>query len=119
MTDSALVDRARMAHLAWRSRLREAIETGKSPLTVEEARSDRACEFGKWLYGLPPASRQTEAGMQVQALHAAFHAEAAAVLGLALRGRRPEAEAAMALGSKFATILSELSRALEKFKAGA
>jgi methyl-accepting chemotaxis protein len=47
---------ARMAHLAWRQRVRDFLD-GKSTLTEKEAVSHRDCRVGKWLYEEGAAER--------------------------------------------------------------
>lgn len=104
------------AHGMWKQRLRQAIDTGKSEFTVERARPDNLCDFGKWLYSLPPADQKSSHWKSVQDLHGKFHAEAAQVLGLAVRGNKQEAEREIAAESKFTKISSELTVAMMKWK---
>src|ERR1035438_7643070 len=75
----------------WKSRLRAAIDAGRSDVTPEQVEPDNLCAFGKWLHGLPSSDRNSEHFKKVQPLHAAFHKEAANVLRLALSGKKPEA----------------------------
>ena len=97
------------AHAKWKFYLREAIETGKSKWTVAEVQPDDRCEFGTWLLALPPGDRDSQHCEEVCRLHAEFHKEAAEVLQLALAGRREEAEAAIAQGSRFAKASTKLT----------
>jgi hypothetical protein len=46
------------AHEAWNAKLRQAIETGECPTSVEQAGRDDACTFGKWLHGNPSFHRE-------------------------------------------------------------
>jgi hypothetical protein len=48
---SDVLQAARVAHQAWRARLRPAIETGTSSISAQDAGRDDACSFGKWLHG--------------------------------------------------------------------
>ena len=101
------------AHAAWKLRLAQAIATGSSDFTVPVVRQDNQCPFGKWLYGeIDPISRRSPDYEKVRTLHAGFHVAAAAVLALALAGKRVEAEAAMAPGSEFARVSTQLTLAL-------
>jgi hypothetical protein len=94
----------------------EAIDTGKSQWRVGDVRTDHACDFGKWCLGLPLSERLSEHCQKVRALHAEFHGLAADVLELALAGRKDEATAAIALGSRFAVVSSHLTMAVMAWK---
>jgi hypothetical protein len=113
MIDPEKIDQARLAHLTWRSHLRQAVATGKSAHGLD---TDRTCEFGKWLHDLSDVDKQTASWQEVNALHVEFHAEATKAMRLAIRGQKHEAELAMAMGSPFAAVTSQLSKALEKWK---
>jgi hypothetical protein len=110
------IDNAIAAHAKWKWRLQEAIATGKSQWHVADVRTDRACEFGKWLRTLPPTQLLSVYCKQVRTLHAEFHLIAAEVLGLALAGRKAEATAAMGSGSRFLTVSSNLIMALSAWQ---
>jgi methyl-accepting chemotaxis protein len=116
MQDLAIFDRAIAAHAKWKYRLFRAIDTGTSEWTVAQVRLDTRCDFGAWLTSLPLSERLSERWKKVQSLHAEFHAAASEVLELALAGRKEEATAAIALGSRFATISAELTLALTDWK---
>jgi hypothetical protein len=90
-----------VAHAKWKYQLREAIDTGKSPWQVADVRTDKACEFGKWLFALPVTQRHSGHWEKVRALHAEFHTAAADVLELALAGRKDEAIAAVGFSGRF------------------
>jgi hypothetical protein len=111
------LDHAIAAHAKWKYRLMEAIDTGKSQWRVADVRTDNACDFGKWLGGLPLSERLSEHAKKVRTLHAEFHGLAADVLELALAGRKAEATAAMALRSRFAEVSSSLTMAVTAWKA--
>ena len=104
------------AHGMWKQRLRQAIDTGKSEFTIERVRPDNLCDFGKWLYSLPPGDQKSSHWKTVQDLHGKFHAQASHVLGLAVRGHKQEAEHELAAESKFTKISSELTGAMMKWK---
>lgn len=110
------IDKALNAHGAWRQRLITVIATGNSDVNVAQVQVDNGCAFGKWFYGLPPASRSAEVCTKIQKLHTDFHIEAARVLGLALGGKKAEAEKAMAFGGVFMDISGKLSLALNQWK---
>lgn len=105
------------AHGMWKARLRSAIDTGASSVSVADIRPDNRCEFGQWLYGdcrggfAAPQEWET-----VRALHAAFHSEAARVLEMALSGRKAEAEKAMGLGGAFSHASSALVKELTRIE---
>jgi len=108
--------KAMATHGAWKRRLEEAIQTGKSDITPERASVDDQCEFGKWLYSLPRQLRESATWQKVRTLHADFHREAGRVLQLALTGRKTEAKAAMSHGGAFTLRSAELIRALQQWK---
>lgn len=110
------IDKALAAHGAWRQRLIDAIGSGKCEIAVGQAQLDNVCAFGKWFYGLPPASRSAEVCAKIQKLHADFHKEAGRILGLALAGKKTEAEKAIQFGTPFMDISGKLSLALNQWK---
>lgn len=110
------IDKAVAAHGMWKARLRQAIDAGKSDFTAAGVSVDNQCEFGKWLYSLPAADRQGAEWQKVRDLHAKFHREAARVLGLAVGGKKADAESGLATGSQFAKISLELTGAMIEWK---
>lgn len=110
------IEKALNAHGAWRQRLITVIATGNSDVNVAQVQVDNACAFGKWFYGLPPATRSADICAKIQKLHGDFHTEAARILGLALAGKKAEAEKAMAFGGLFMDISGKLSLALNQWK---
>ena len=116
MVDVDAIVRGIAAHAKWKYYLRQAIDTGQSEWTVPVVRVDDRCEFGKWLHALPPADQTDEHWKTVKVRHGEFHRAAAEVLGLALSGRRGEAEAAIAPGSKFAEVSKQLTLAMMAWK---
>lgn len=112
MANSDEIKKAIGAHLVWTARLRDAIEKGDSEFTVERVKRDNSCDFGKWLYSLPPPDRASENWTKVQQLHAQFHQEAARILGLALSNKKAQAESGIAPNSMFATLSSTLTTAM-------
>lgn len=116
MVDADVISRAIWFHGTWRQKLRSAIDIGHSHLSAERVASDRDCEFGAWLYSLPPEERASEHWSLVQTRHAEFHAEAARVLALALNGGKAEAEKAFTRGSEFRRCAAALTEALMHWK---
>jgi methyl-accepting chemotaxis protein len=105
------------AHRQWKQRLQAAIDTGQSTLSVIDVCADNRCDFGRWLYSLPPADRNSVHWREVQKLHAGFHQEASHVLDLALRGYKAGAHKCMAFGGRFAVASANLTTAMMKWKA--
>ena len=86
--DTAAIDRAIAAHARWKYRLFSAVKTGQSEWTVEDIRSHKECEFGKWVASLPSAIRMSPPCQKAMDLHVEFHQVASEVLELVLSGRR-------------------------------
>ena len=91
MNDSEALKHAIAAHGRWKSRLRQAIDSGQSEWTAAAVRPDTLCEFGKWLHARAPAEKLTEHWKKIRSLHSEFHEEAARILALALANRKAEA----------------------------
>jgi len=107
------VQKALVAHGAWKVRLAQAIETGGSEFRADVVARDNECVLGKWLYGeLPPALKRAPDYATVLKLHADFHRAAADVLVLALRGKPADARAAMEPSSAFGRASTHLTLAL-------
>ncbi len=116
MQDTSALDRGIAAHAWWKYRLFDAIKTGKSDSTVESIRASDQCKFAKWLSSLPPADRSSEHYAKVTELHKEFHEVASEILALALSGRKKEAEDAVALGSRFMLVSSDLTLTMSAWK---
>jgi predicted nucleic acid-binding Zn-ribbon protein len=102
------------AHVAWKTRLRKAIDTGRMPDGVDlasAARDDR-CEFGRWLHSGAAARLDARRAESVIAQHAAFHRSAAQVLKAATSGRPDEAHALMGAHDGYAGNAAALTDAL-------
>jgi methyl-accepting chemotaxis protein len=110
------INKAIGAHGMWRTRLKMAIESGKSAFSLERVRSDNQCDFGKWLYSLASVQKDTIHWKKVQELHQAFHVEAARVLELALKGQKEEAEKELDFNSSFSKASNDLTSAMVKWK---
>ena len=113
---SEQINKALLAHGAWKHRLNTAVTTGKSEFTVAQVETDDRCDFGQWFYGLPADLRATQCANKVRELHAQFHREAARVLGLALRGDKEHALKALGPGEKYSTVSGQLTLNLQKWE---
>ncbi len=105
------------AHAMWKARLRDAIATGTSDVSVAQSGRDDACKFGQWLGSLSPELARSTHATEVRALHATFHREASKVLALALDGRAADARTAMQQGAPFASVSAELTQAMTNWAA--
>jgi hypothetical protein len=110
------IEKALIAHGAWKHRLNTAIASGTSEFQVSQVREDNRCDFGKWFYSLPAEIRGADHGMNIQKLHAEFHAEAARILDLALKGEKEEALRSLGTGSRYVGISGRLYLALSQWK---
>jgi len=99
------------AHGLWKGRLKSAIDTGKSDVTVAAVQSDHDCAFGKWMDGLGAEGNCAKC-KTCKDLHFKFHAAAGNVLALALAGKKQEALKAIATDSQFGKLSTDLTRAL-------
>jgi methyl-accepting chemotaxis protein len=90
------------AHAQWKTRLKNAVESGTSEFDPAVVARDDRCAFGKWLHGAAAtdAGRSPHYASCTQA-HAQFHVDAAEVLELAVAGRRAEADAKLSLSGAF------------------
>jgi hypothetical protein len=116
MPDIATLDHAIASHARWKSRLREAIDTGQCEITIDRARHDDVCDFGQWLHHLPPSEQATPRIRTLREMHVRFHKEAAHILELAVLRQKENAEAAMAPGSPFTHASTDLVMALTTWK---
>jgi hypothetical protein len=112
MTNSQDIIKAIAAHAMWKNRVAAAIRDGRSDITPEQIEPDNLCDLGKWLGSLPASDRSSEFFSKVQALHVAFHKEAARVLRLALSGQKAEVENCLDFGGLFGHISGDLTAAL-------
>ena len=111
-------DAAAAGHAAWKGWLWNAIKTGRSEISVADAKCDDKCAFGKWLYGssVPAGFKNGALYGMMKSEHAHFHHAAADVLQLALDGKKDKATQEISPGSKFATISSKLIGELERLR---
>jgi hypothetical protein len=107
------------AHGQWKSRLKTAIDTGRSDISPVVVRDDHRCPFGCWLHALPAPYCTSEYFRQVRALHATFHQEAAAVLEIALAGNQAAAHERISFSSPFAAASAKLTSAMVRWRSAA
>ncbi|MBS0153183.1 MAG: CZB domain-containing protein [Nitrospira sp.] len=108
------ITKAIAAHGMWKTRLTQAIESGKMDTPVDTVRMDDQCAFGKWLYGASldakdKASLQYE---EVKKLHAQFHQVAAQVVELALNGKKQKALQLVSFDGEYTKISSKLTASM-------
>lgn len=118
MADKAEIDKAIGAHGMWKSRLRQAVDTGKFDTPVETVRADDQCAFGKWLYGptLTNTDKASPLYKTVHELHAEFHKMAARVAEHALAGNKGAAESLLSSSGEYALISAKLTQAMVNWK---
>lgn len=110
------INNAIAAHGGWKITLKDAIASGASTVDVARAGDCHACAFGQWLASLPAGERSSVHAKEVAELHAQFHVEAARVLAMALKGKKADATAAMAVDAKYSVTSQNLTRAMMKWK---
>ncbi len=116
MVTKEAIDAALAAHSQWKQRLHDAIITGTSEFKSDVVKKDDACQFGKWLYGLPPSDTSGEQYAKVKILHADFHRVAGEILSLALSGKKEEALKMMEHGGRYGSATGKLVLALMAWK---
>jgi hypothetical protein len=116
MISTENIDAALAAHSAWKKRLLESIEMGKSEFKVDVVRKDNACQFGQWLYSIPQEERNNRELSNIINLHAEFHKTASAILELALNGKKEEALKRLEHGGDYGRITGKLVLALNNLK---
>jgi hypothetical protein len=111
------------AHGVWRSRVFEALETGKSTFVVENVGRDDLCPFGQWLHGAIPAELKSSPHyVRVRELHALMHHEGARLVQVWLGGAGSPSGTAVAAGEaaqardRFTAASTALVRALMAWK---
>jgi hypothetical protein len=111
------IERAIGAHSQWMVQLRQAVVDALSGIDVERIRADNLCEFGKWLHGpgLSPDERLRDHYLEVQRLHAEFHALAGRIVELAAAGQ--VAEAYTLLYGEYMTLSGRLILAMRAWQA--
>lgn len=105
-------------HSLWKTRLRQAIDSGESSHDAASVRRDDQCDFGTWLKALPAQERASPHFQAVASLHAEFHREAARVLELAAGGKKAEAEKSIASGGSYASASMKLTKGMTAWMNG-
>jgi methyl-accepting chemotaxis protein len=117
--DQELVTTIIAAHGMWKYRLQAAIESGRSDFVPAVVARDDQCALGKCLYGDARAQLRGSSDLEeIRQLHASFHRGAAAVLELALAGKRSEAQDQLASGSEFLRTSATLVQLLDALRPG-
>jgi len=116
--DQEQIDKAIRAHGMWKTRLKQAIETGKIDVALDDVRVDNVCAFGKWIYSpsFPATIQQSSQFQQIREMHADFHKLAGKVAEMALKGHKGEAEQFMSANGEFTKLSYELIAALMAWK---
>ena len=118
MTSKEEIDKAIAAHGMWKTRLKQAIDTGEIDLPVATIRTDDHCVFGKWLNGPTHTAvdKASDHYKTVKQLHAEFHKIAAGVAELAVAGHKKEAVKIISLGGEYASVSAKLTAAMKEWK---
>ncbi|THJ17636.1 MAG: hypothetical protein CAF42_004555 [Nitrospira sp. CG24B] len=108
------------AHGMWKTRLTQAIETGKIGAAVDTVLTDNQCAFDKWLYGtsLDANDKKSSHYEECKTLHAKFHQAAAQVVELAVVGKKREAPQLMSLEGEYPKVSSTLTAAMPTWVKG-
>ncbi len=111
------IEKAIAAHSAWKGRLQGIVNTGKIDMSINTIRSDRECQFGRWLHGgtIDSDAAKSPHCQSAKHLHAQFHEEAARIAQMATSGQRDAALKALAASGEFARVSGELKSTLRKW----
>jgi hypothetical protein len=116
MVTREALDAALAAHAEWKRRLEQAVASGQSEFKPEVVQTDNACQFGKWLYGLPTGDQETAEFKNVRSLHADFHKITGEILGLALNGKQDAAREKLGFGGPYGSASGKLVLAIQSWK---
>jgi len=117
MTDASEIHKAIMAHVTWKVRIHEAIETGSSDFRPEVVMLGNVCDLGRWLYSLPHEEQSGEYWKKTEQIHAKFHIIAGQIMKLALGGKPQEALVLMTdLKGEFVTTSKLLTQTLHEWE---
>ena len=100
------------AHVAWKEKLRVAIDSGIIDPPPARIRQDNLCAFGKWLYS-PDLADEIKASVHYQniiKIHAEFHKAASEVAMLAEVGEKEKARKMMSMGEPYAIQANNIRR---------
>lgn len=110
------LDKAIVAHAQWKFKIRAALDTGKTEVNPIHAGKDNECEFGKWLYSLPPSDQANPHFQEVRKLHAEFHRLAARCITMATTGQKLVVEKSLHPGGDFSIATTGLTKAVMNWK---
>lgn len=111
------INQAISAHGMWKTKLRNAIDTGECESTPDKVKHDNNCSFGKWLHErIDPEVKRTPSYKEIVDLHALFHKEAGAILEIALNGNKEEARNLMKLGGPFSALSANLTKKMIEWR---
>jgi hypothetical protein len=116
MLTTEAIDAALVAHGHWKQHLQDATAAGWSEFSPDDIKRDDICQFGRWLYSLPPEVKGSKDFVHVKELHAEFHRIAGNILALAIAGQRDEALKMLAPGGGYGGVSGRLVIALENWK---
>lgn len=91
MSDPSELNKAIKAHSMWKIRLKDAIDSGQSEISVSQAKDSHQCAFGKWLDSLSLAEKALDDYKSIIPLHDKFHHLAGNILQMALGGQKDKA----------------------------
>ena len=103
------------AHRQWKTKLRDAIETGATVDTKTLSRDD-CCALGKWIYADGQRLAQRSTFMELVGKHAHFHRVAGQVGDLINQRQFLQAEEALAPGTPFSRATSDVVMVLSAAK---
>jgi len=111
------IGKAISAHGMWKQKLRIAIDTGECESTPDKVKMDNNCAFGKWLYErIDPSVKSSPYYSEIVNLHAQFHKEAGAILEIALKGDKDQANELMGIGQNFAKCSGALTKKMKEWQ---
>jgi hypothetical protein len=100
------------AHVAWKEKLRKAINAGIIDPPSSVIREDNLCVFGKWLYStdLPNEVKASPHYEQTRKIHAEFHKVASEIAMLAEIGEKDKARKMMSADSPYTNYANSIRR---------
>lgn len=112
MIKIAEIEGMSIAYSQWKKGFLKAISSQNADLEPEVIKRDDACQFGKWLNGLPQEDTQSEHFTTVKALHSDFHKAAGEIAELVVSGKGDEALKRVEGSDQLSNITGRLSLAL-------
>ena len=103
-------------HIEWRKQLRNAIDTGESETTPEQAACNTNCAIGKWLASsdINAVTNDGTPYRTINDMHTEFHICAGEILGMVASGKSKAAEDL--LFGDFTVQSENLIRGLKKWR---